>query len=135
MIWVLRTTMRTLGYGYQTVEKKMGVAPGYLSRLFRGVIELRFDHVVHIAQAIGVSPAELLEIAFAKAPKTSSSEMRLLTERLYPDRRLREPASEPSVVTGEGRSIEEETKQIERIVLRTFEKFFSSMAKSAGGQE
>lgn len=135
MIWVLRSTMRILGYGYQSVEKKMGVAPGYLSRLFRGVIELRFDHVVQIAQAIGVKPAELLEIAFAKAPKPSSSEMLLVTQRLYPDRRLQEPAPEPSIVGGEGLSIEEETKQIERIVLRTFEKFFSSMAKSAGGQE
>ena len=133
MIRVLRQAMRILGYRYQDVEKKLGVAPGYLSRLFRGVIDLRFDHVVEIARAIGLKPEELFQISFCQAPKPPSEEMRLVTYGLHGSGLLHEPAPEPAAKTAQA-SIEEETERIERAVLRTFEKFFSTMAKSAGGQ-
>ena len=136
MIQVLKTAMKVLGFTYQDVEKKLGVAPGYLSRLFRGVMELRFDHVVEISEAIGVKPEELLQMAFPPQPRTSSEAIRLVSNRLYQDLVLQEPVPEPGAATAKGRSIEEETEEIERIVLRTFEKFFSSLAKSAaGGQQ
>ena len=41
IIKVLRTAMRVLGYKYQDVEAKLGVAPGYIGRLFRGVMQQR----------------------------------------------------------------------------------------------
>lgn len=134
MIRVLKTAMRVLGYTYQNVETKLGVAPGYLSRLFRGVIDLRFDHVVDIARAIELEPEEIVQLAFPLAPNPPSKDMRLVTHRLYADGLLNEPPREPTAATAEA-SIEEETERIERIVLRTFERFFSSMAKSAGGQK
>jgi len=109
------------------------VAPGYLSRLFRGVMELRFDHVVEISEAIGVKPEELLQMAFPAEPRTSNEAIRLVSNSLYQDLVLQEPVPEPGAATAKSRPIEEETEEIERIVLRTFEKFFSSLAKSAAG--
>ncbi len=135
MIKVLKAAMRVLGYRHQNVEKELGVAQGYLSRLFRGVMDLRFDHVVEIARAIGLKPEELFQITYCPAPKPSSEETLLLIHKLAAEGLLRKPAPEPEAATSEGQSIEEEKERIERIVLRTFEKFFSSMAKSAGSQE
>lgn len=135
MIKVLRAAMRVLGYRHQHVEKKLGVATGYLSRLFRGVIDLRFDHVVEIAQAIGLEPRELLQISFEEAAKPSSEKISLVTRSLRAWGLLHDPAPEPAAPTAQGPPMEEESERIERIVLRTFEKFFSSMAKSAGGQD
>jgi transcriptional regulator with XRE-family HTH domain len=134
IIKVLRTAMRVLGYKYQDVEAKLGVAPGYIGRLFRGVMQLRFDHVVEIARAIGLTPEELFQIAFPQPSHPPSKQARRLREAAdaFPASGLpQEPAPAPATAS----SIEEETERIERIVLRTFEKFFSSMAKSAGGGE
>ncbi len=134
IIKVLRTAMRVLGYKYQDVEAKLGVAPGYIGRLFRGVMQLRVDHVVDIARAIGLEPEELFQIAFPQPPRPPSQEAQRLRQAAHDFQASglpQEPASAPAPAS----SIEEETERIERIVLRTFEKFFSSMAKSAGRQE
>jgi transcriptional regulator with XRE-family HTH domain len=139
MIKVLKTAMRVLGYKYQDVEKKLGVAPGYMGRLFRGVIQLRFDHIVEITQAIGLKPEEIFQLAFPQPPQPPSEGAQRLrqmahslpgTSGLSPEPTEASPSAAASDL-----SIEEETERIERIVLRTFEKFFSSMAKNAAGRD
>jgi transcriptional regulator with XRE-family HTH domain len=135
IIKVLRTAMRVLGYKYQDVEAKLGVAPGYIGRLFRGVMQLRFDHVVEIARAIGLDPEELFQIAFPQPSHPPSVEAQRLRQAAQAFQSASGLPQEPAPAAGTASSIEEETERIERIVLRTFEKFFSSMAKSAAGGE
>jgi transcriptional regulator with XRE-family HTH domain len=138
---VLKVSIRVLGFRQQDIEKKLGVAQGYLSRLFRGIIQLRFDHIVDISRAIGMEPNELLQIAYPQPIKTPTPEARRIRERLgtllpaasQPMDSAPEPAPRPHA--GRSSSIEEETERIERIVLQVFEKFFSSIAKSAVGRE
>ena len=59
---VLRSAVRVLGYTFNDVAEKLGVGSGYLSRLFAGKIELKVDHVVNIARAIGFEPEEILHL-------------------------------------------------------------------------
>ena len=123
----LRKTIRAHGYTHQDVEQKLGVAPGYLSRLFRGVIQLRFEHIVDIARALDMEPVELFELAYPRLPESPSESVRR-RPRIDPIR------VSPGSSATQASSIEEETERVERIVLRTLEKFFSSMAGKASGQ-
>jgi transcriptional regulator with XRE-family HTH domain len=72
LLTVLRSVIRVLGYTYNDIAKKMGVGSGYLSRLFAGKIELKVDHVVSIARAIGLEPEEILNLAWPQ-PKNPPS--------------------------------------------------------------
>jgi transcriptional regulator with XRE-family HTH domain len=56
------------------VEKRLGVSKGYLTRLFSGVIYLKFDHITVIAEVIGVDPAEILRLAFPPSEQPASPE-------------------------------------------------------------
>jgi transcriptional regulator with XRE-family HTH domain len=68
--------MRVLGYTFSDVAEKLGVGSGYLSRLFAGKIELKFDHVVNISRAIGFEPEEILHLAYprVKEPQTLAAQ-------------------------------------------------------------
>jgi transcriptional regulator with XRE-family HTH domain len=72
MIDVLRTTIQALRVPLREVEKRLGVSRGYLTRLFSGVMDLRFDHITTIAEAVGVDPGDILRQAFppSKQPAT-----------------------------------------------------------------
>ena len=141
MLKVLKTAMRVLGYKYQDVEKKLGVAQGYVGRLFRGVIQLRFDHIVEIGQVIRLKPEEIFQLAYPQPPQPPSDgarRLRLMAHNLQwssgQPQESRPTEAFPSAAARD-LSIEEETARIERIVLHTFEKFFSSMAKNAAGRD
>lgn len=69
---VLRSTIRVLGYTFNDIGEKLGVGSGYLSRLFAGKIELKVDHVVTIARAIGFEPEEILHLAFPRVKEPQS---------------------------------------------------------------
>src|SRR3954470_694205 len=73
---VLRSAIRVLGYTFNDVAEKLGVGSGYLSRLFAGKIELKFDHVVNISRAIGFEPEEILHLAYprVKEPQTVAAQ-------------------------------------------------------------
>jgi transcriptional regulator with XRE-family HTH domain len=69
---VLRSTIRVLGYTFNDVGEKLGVGSGYLSRLFAGKIELKVDHVVTIARAIGFEPEEIFHLAYPRVKEPRS---------------------------------------------------------------
>jgi len=69
---VLRSTIRVLGYTFNDVGEKLGVGSGYLSRLFAGKIELKVDHVVEIARAIGFEPEEIFHLAYPRVREPQS---------------------------------------------------------------
>ncbi len=61
---VLKTAIRSLGLTMKEVERRLGLSPGYLSRLFGGQIDIKIDHVVQIAKILEVEPEELFRLAF-----------------------------------------------------------------------
>jgi transcriptional regulator with XRE-family HTH domain len=140
MIVVLKATIRGLGFTNREVERRLGVSRGYLTRLFSGVMDLRFDHVSEIAKAIGVDPEDIFRLAYPPTQKPftpavqrlretigSSSEVSALTASSSP--MPLPPPPEPQD-GGEsspiGSALE---KELERIVARTFKRMFAGLEK------
>jgi transcriptional regulator with XRE-family HTH domain len=75
MLTMLKTAMRVLGYTNRDVERHLGLSSSYLSRLFSGMIELKLQHIVDIARAIGMEPEEILYLAYPhpKDPPTEAA--------------------------------------------------------------
>jgi len=120
MIVVLKTSMRALGFTNREVENRLGVSRGYLTRLFSGVMDLRFDHVTEIAEAIGLEPEEILRLAFPPAQKPATAEVARLREAFG--------ASAPAAPAGPAETSETAeaaspfAKELERMIEKTMKK-------------
>jgi transcriptional regulator with XRE-family HTH domain len=116
LLTVLRSVVRVLGYTYSDIAGKMGVGSGYLSRLFAGKIELKVDHVVSIAKAIGLEPEEILQLAWPQPknpPSLGAARYRELVAGAESARRPAPWAAEPS---GEGDVEAAVAKALQRIL-------------------
>ena len=125
MLSVLKTAMRVLGYTNRDVERKLGLSSSYLSRLFSGVIELRFEHIVDLARAIGLEPEEILHFAYPhlkEPPTEAATRLREVTGSF----RLSMPS--PATPPQPAQPSEEE---LEKLMLRTLRKLFGEL----GGQK
>jgi hypothetical protein len=60
----LKSAIRILGYTVRDIENRLRYSHGYLSRVFAGTIELKMEHVIDIAKALEVEPAELLAFVY-----------------------------------------------------------------------
>src|SRR5215213_3176952 len=81
MLDALRSALRLLGLTNREVEKRLGISAGYLSRLFSGMIELRFEHLADLARVLEMDPVELLYFAFPRPTEPPSPGARRLRER------------------------------------------------------
>lgn len=96
LLELVRTLMRLLGYRNRDVERKMGVSPSYLTRVFRGDVEIRLDLVLLMVKAIGLEYAEFFALAYPEGTTPQSpaaKEIEFLLEGLRPVR-LRSPRPE-----------------------------------------
>jgi transcriptional regulator with XRE-family HTH domain len=73
LINLLRTTARILGITNRDIERKLGLSPSHLSRLYSGDIELKAEHLVRIPAAMGLEPAELFHLAYPRRLKPSQA--------------------------------------------------------------
>jgi transcriptional regulator with XRE-family HTH domain len=122
MIGVLRTTIRALGFTNREIETRLGVSRGYLTRLFAGTMDLRFDHISDIAEAIGVEPEELLRLAYPPVQKPVAPEV----ERLRHALGVAPPVEAATTAEPAGNSSLE--RELERIIAKTFRKMFANIA-------
>jgi transcriptional regulator with XRE-family HTH domain len=95
---VLRTAIRMLGLSNREVERRLGYTPSYLSRLFGGSIELKVEHVIAIARAMGLTPSEFFELAYPRRPAPPSESFRAIRTLLRDMQPIEEPqpAAPPS---------------------------------------
>jgi len=87
LIRVLTTAMRILDLSNREIEKRLQLSPSYLSRLFNGLIELRVEHLLGIARAIGLTPAELFHLAYPRRtepPSEAALQLRRVLQELQP---------------------------------------------------
>jgi transcriptional regulator with XRE-family HTH domain len=82
LITILRTTMRILGITNRDIERKLGLSPSYLSRLYSGGIELKAEHLVQIPKAMGLEPAEFFHLAYPRRSQPVSRAAEQLREVL-----------------------------------------------------
>jgi len=75
---VLKTVLRLLGQTNRDVERHLGLSGSYMSRLFSGDIELRFQHIVDISRVLGLTPEELVTLAYPEilSPPTGEAALR-----------------------------------------------------------
>jgi transcriptional regulator with XRE-family HTH domain len=153
MLDVLRSAIRALGYSYNEVGVKLGVSNGYLSRLFSGKIDLKFDHIVEISRALGFEPEEMLHLAYPQAktpPSQSAARYQELmggagsanrTARPQPPPDLPSAPEEMDALVAQSlqrllaapappRPAATTEEDVERIVERMLRKFFGNLARA-----
>ncbi len=101
LINLLRTAMRILSVTNREVERKLGLSPSYLSRLFSGGIELKAEHLIQIPRAMGMEPAEFFHLAYPRSPKASSGAVQQLREILSEFQPPPAPREPPAAFTTE----------------------------------
>ena len=87
LITLLKTAMRILGVTNRDIERKLGLSPSYLSRLYSGGIELKAEHLVEIPKAMGLEPAEFFHLAYPRRvvqPSRASEQLRDVIRELTP---------------------------------------------------
>jgi transcriptional regulator with XRE-family HTH domain len=62
----IKIAIQSLGYSMRDIEKRLRVSDGYLSRVFLGTIELKLEHILGIAKALGMAPEELMAFVYPK---------------------------------------------------------------------
>jgi transcriptional regulator with XRE-family HTH domain len=123
MIDVLRATIRALGFTNREVESRLGVSRGYLTRLFSGVMELRFDHVTEIAEILEVDADELFRLAYPPSRKPAAPEILRLRESFgVTPQELGEPSA--GQTSPEDLALQ---RELERLVARTVQKMFAKL--------
>ncbi|HSS48500.1 MAG TPA: helix-turn-helix transcriptional regulator [Thermoanaerobaculia bacterium] len=137
MIVVLKAIIRGLGFTNREVERRLGLSRGYLTRLFSGVMDLRYDHITEIADVIGVDPEDIFRLAYPPTPKPFTPAVQRLRETINSSSEetplslgsspLAVPTQEPQEAGDPVANALE--KELERIVARTFKKMFAGLEK------
>lgn len=100
MLTALKTSMRILGQSNRDVERALGLSSSYMGRLLAGKMELRFQHIVDIARALGLAPEEILYFAYPALRKPPTEAAQRLRALVGQDRYLsqwQEPPPPPPV--------------------------------------
>jgi transcriptional regulator with XRE-family HTH domain len=113
---VLRTAIRLLGLSNREIERRLGLTPSYLSRLFGGYIELKVEHVLAIVRAIGLQPSEFFELAYPRRAEPPSESFRTIRTLL----RDMQPPEEPRPAPAVDLTPEEIDRRIQESVRRAF---------------
>lgn len=62
----------------RSIERQMGLSPGYLGRIIDGKLELRIAHILGVCRAIRVPPAAFFLAAYPETLNLDSETMRLV---------------------------------------------------------
>jgi transcriptional regulator with XRE-family HTH domain len=139
LIRMLRTAMRLLGFTNREIERRLGYTPSYLTRLFSGQIELRFEHVVDIVRAMGMTVDEFFRFAYPDRLEKlteAAEKLHALLEEMRPTPKApsRVPAwgeeeFEKTIVDALRKIVREEDEQIRKALetLREYEEVVDSM--------
>ena len=137
VIQVIRSAMRVLGFTNREVERRLGVSGGYLTRLFGGTMELRFEHIVDISRAIGLEPQELFELIYTQPRQPPTEAVQRIREMFG----IVPQPPEPPVPTAkvefpkDEESLEAVEQGMERMMMKMLRKLFAEMmSKGAVGE-
>ena len=125
VLQLLKGVLRMLGITSREVERRLGVAPSYLSRVFTGAVEFKLEHVIAVCRVIGLHPAEFFSLAYSELPDPPTDAARELWGTLkdfkLPSRVAASP-SEPSRQTISGEELDER-------IQAALQRFFTSLGR------
>lgn len=127
LINILRTAMRILGVSNRDIERKLGMSPSYLSRVFSGGIELKAEHLVLIPRAMGLEPAEFFHLAYP--PRRSAAASGASTQLQQALRDLQPTPQEGPPAPADTMSDE----QLQRVLFATLKKFMGREGDGTNG--
>lgn len=127
LINILRTAMRILGVSNRDVERKLGMSPSYLSRVFSGGIELKAEHLILIPRAMGLEPAEFFHLAYP--PRRSAAASSASTQLQQALRDLQPTPQEGPPAPADAMSDE----QLQRVLFATLKKFMGREGDGTNG--
>ncbi len=74
--------IRVLGLPIREIDRRLGMTPGYMNRIFHGVSEPKVEHVLAISRALGLAPAEFFELAYPRRPDPPSESSKAIHKLL-----------------------------------------------------
>lgn len=80
IIQLIQTMQRILDISNRDLERKLGLSPSYLSRLYNGLIELRLEHLAKLIPAMGLRLDEFFAIAYPRSSRPPSEAARRMKE-------------------------------------------------------
>ena len=118
VIGKLKVAIRLLGFTNREIERRLSYTPSYLTRLFSGQIELRFEHIVDIARAMGLTADEFFAFAYPSRndePSEAALQLDNLLEELRPSPRPPRAPASPSGEPTEAKLNPGVQKELERL--------------------
>lgn len=101
---VMQTLLRVLDLSNREIERRLSLSPSYLTRVFTGYVEVKLEHILSIARAMGLTPAEFFEFAYpetSEPPSEAAKTIRARLAKLQPSRPPGSPAPQPQPMLSE----------------------------------
>jgi hypothetical protein len=127
IISLLKNAIRLSNHTYRDVEREMGWRVGTITRLMRGGLGLKVEHLLSILRVIGFSPGRFFVAACPILTAAEPAEDRLfrLLEQMYAD-----PAAPQAA-----RPTANPQDEIDQMVQTSLRKLIASGALATGTQE
>ena len=71
---LLGTLVRLSGIPAYSIERKLGMSKGTLTKVFKGQVELRMRHILLVLQAIDVPPEQFFSMAYSPMARSQGAD-------------------------------------------------------------
>jgi len=98
----------------RSIERQMGLSPGYLGRIIDGKLELRIAHILGVCRAIRIPPAAFFLAAYPETLNLDSETMRLVQALQHLHRQRTDegvPAPAPPAIAPDRERVEQTMKE------------------------
>ncbi len=75
LLLVLQTVIGASGQSRRSIEQRLGLTGGHLSKILHGVVDLKVRHVLWLCEALGMTPVRFFQIAAATVGAKSQGEI------------------------------------------------------------
>jgi len=117
LISLLKSAIRLSNYSYRDIERQLGWRVGTITRLMRGGLGLKIEHLLSILRVIDFSPGRFFAAAYPTTGPAGPDEDRLfrLLEQMYGDPEALRAAT---ARRGSGAASQDEIDEMVRVSLR-----------------
>jgi transcriptional regulator with XRE-family HTH domain len=117
LVSLIKNAIRLSNYTYRDIERQLGWRVGTITRLMRGGLGLKVEHLLSILLVLDFSPGRFFAAAFPTSEKAGAAEDRLfrLLEQMYGDPDALRAAGARQ---GRGPTTQDEIDEMVRVSLR-----------------